>query len=167
MVFIKTPSICNTNKTLDVRVKCLVNIHGHEFTLQAFLDSGATNSTIDEATLLSILPKNLIKTSSQPLISTQFDGQQLTSTQFVTNIHIKFYNNCGTYSTPQTLSKLWVKPLLHQNIHLILGLNFLISPDRAFLLTKDYALFFSNPIVAPIVSDYPSVVKPLTASTET
>lgn len=55
-----------------------------------------------------------------------------------------------------TLPHLWVKPLNHPNIQLILGLNFLGTPDRALLLTKDYAIFLSTLIVASILSEYSS-----------
>lgn len=77
---------------------------------------------------------------------------------FIKNVHLRFYTNCGTFSHPLPLTQLWVHPLPHKNIHLIFGLNFLIAPDRALLLAKDYALFLSTPVIAPILSNYPSEV---------
>lgn len=56
--------------------------------------------------------------------------------------------NCGQPSQPITLNQLWVRPLPHQNIHLILGLSFLFTQDRSVLLTKDYVIFLSNTIIA-------------------
>lgn len=70
MVFIKTSSICNIGHAVDIGVQCIVNIHGHKLTLHAFLDSGSTNSTIDEDTLTSILPTHFIKSTNQSLVST-------------------------------------------------------------------------------------------------
>lgn len=67
-------SICNIGHSVDIRVTCHLNIHGHEVLLHAFLNSGTTNSTIDEATLLSIWSTTLIKMTNQSLSSTQFDG---------------------------------------------------------------------------------------------
>lgn len=49
---------------------------------------------------------------------------------------------------------MWVKPLHHTNIQLILGLNFLVSQDRALLLTCDYAVFLSTLVIALILSKY-------------
>lgn len=69
------------------------------------------------------------------------------------NAQLQFYTNCGDFSLPITLSSLWVRPLNYTHIHLILRLNFLITPDRVVLLTKDYAIFLSTP--DPILSEYP------------
>lgn len=126
MVFIKTPSIYNFGRSVDIRIQCALNIQGHTLTSQAFLDSEATQSTIDETILLSFLPANLIKKTNTPLVSTQFDGQQLTCSKYVKNAHLCFYTNCGKLSPPLLLNQLWVQPLSHWNIHLILGLNFLL-----------------------------------------
>lgn len=103
MVLSKTPNICNTECSIDIRVQCTLNIQGHELTLHAFLDSGATQSTIDEAILLSFLLATLIKITNSPLVSTQFDGQKLSCSKFV---------NCEM-SPSVILNQLWVWPL-HQ-----------------------------------------------------
>lgn len=70
MVFIRTPSIYNTRRSVDLRVQCTLMVQGHELKLHAFIDSGATNSTIDETILLSVLPVGIIKQTQHPLIST-------------------------------------------------------------------------------------------------
>lgn len=38
MIFIKIPSICNTNRSIDIRVQCSLSIQGCELILQTFLD---------------------------------------------------------------------------------------------------------------------------------
>lgn len=155
MVFIKTPSICNTSRAIDLRVQCRLNIQGHHLDIQALIDTGATSSTVDEDILMTFLPQYLLKYTNSPQISTLFDGSKQAIHKFVHNAHLKFYTNCGTYSEALPISKLWVTSLKRTNLHLILGLNFLLNPGRALLLTPDYAVFMSTPAISPILSDYP------------
>lgn len=73
LVFIKTPIICNTGRFVDIRVQCTLNIQGHELSLQAFIDSSTTNSTIDKYLLwstnlwlvLNLMNKNLLVINKQ------------------------------------------------------------------------------------------------------
>lgn len=155
MVFIKTPSIYNNSRAIDLRVQCSLNIQGHHLDLQALIDTGATSSTVDEDILMTFLPQHLLKYTNSPQISTLFYGSKQAIHKFVTNAHLKFYTNCGTYSDALSISKLWVTSLKRTNLHLILGLNFLLNLGRALLLTPDYAVFMSTPIISPLLSDYP------------
>lgn len=126
-------------------------IQEHEIILHALLNSCAINSTVDETLFLSILPYEIIKHINQLLVGTQFNDKKLICHNYIKNIHIKFYTNCNTYNYSITLSHVWVNPLNHPNLHLILRLNFLVTIDRVLLLIYDYDVFLSTPIIAPIL----------------
>lgn len=66
MVFVKTSSICNTGRTVDLRVQCTLSIQRHKLQLQALIDSGASSSSIDEETITYVLSQHLIKFTNQP-----------------------------------------------------------------------------------------------------
>lgn len=83
--------MCNTGKTVDLRVQCLLNIQGYEVRL--LLDTGATSSTVDRNFIQTLVPNHLIKYTNELILSIQFDGKHLACHHFIKNSHIKFYTN--------------------------------------------------------------------------
>lgn len=145
-------SPCNWN-LIETQVWVKLIIDKNEIYTNAFIDNGASASTIDKTFLLTYVSQNTLKTSTKATQSKQFDGSILSMNTFITNIQVQFLDTCNTYSLPFSLKKTWVRDLNHAYVKLILGLNFLTHNNRGCILTTDFCTFFQNSITTPIISE--------------
>lgn len=131
---ISIPLICNTEKLRELRILTLLNIKGIEIQVLAFIDTGATSSTICS----KIIPHHLVSKAEKPKQSTQFDGKTIIVTDVVKNVQIRFSTTCNDWSQHYPLKHLWVTELNLGSITLILGLDFLLNDNGQFSFNKDY-----------------------------
>ena len=147
---IQIPLMCNTENLKELRVPTKLNIKGIEIKVLAFIDTGATSSTICS----TLVPYRYITKAERPKQSVQFDGTTNIITNIVKNINISFTNTCGEWSPQYNIKQLWVLKLNIQGIKLILGLDFLLSDNGSFTLNKDYLQISKKTTLTPILSEF-------------